>query len=220
MTTLTMTELMSTVRKRHFKQLIEYAMERVAMGGQRASQRQLAEKLMLAPGMIRRYLDMETSVEGLKFTTLSQLARACRLHVGTVFVWIEEGRDQAMTHELSLGGNTPPFGALDLARRLVEILEGRDDPGGDGGEDHGPDVPPPPDLTPLRQRTTVFAEEAGDLMGRMVRMVGAGIAMAKLENSELAVDALDPSDWLAMAALLEVDAEALRLECGVARTVA
>jgi hypothetical protein len=214
MSTLTMMELMSTVRKRHFKQLIEYAMERVSVGGQRASQRQLAEKLMLAPGMIRRYLDMETSVEGLKFTTLSQLSRACRLNVGTVFLWIEEGREKAMEHEMSLGGSAPPFGALDLARRLVEILEGRDDPGG-GGRGLGPDVPPPPDLTPLRQRTTVFTEEAGDLVGRMVRMVGAEAAMAKLEDPELAPDALDAGDWQALAALLEVAADTLRLECGL-----
>jgi hypothetical protein len=212
MPNLTMTELMSSVRKRHFKELIEYALERISHGGHRASQRQLAEQLMLAPGMIRRYLDMETSVEGLKFMTLYQISRACRLDVGSVFLWIEEGREKAMDHEMALGGQVPPFSALDLARRLVVILEGD---GGGGGGGGGDTSGPKPDLGPLRQRVQDFAAEAGDLMCRMVRMVGAEAALAKLEDPALAIGSLETDDWQAVAALLEVEVRTLQLECGL-----
>jgi hypothetical protein len=199
----------SESRKRHFKEVIEYAMERVSTGGHRASQRQLAERIMCAPGMIRRYLDMQTSVEGLKFVTLLSIAKACRLDPGTLFVWIEQGRQSALLHEAALHGTVPPFGALDLAKRLVEILE--DGPGGDGGGDGG--GPPKPGLAPVRQQLRVLEQEVGALMAKMVRLTEAEDALRLVMAEDTAPEMLNEGHWRSLSRLLEVAPEVLQQNC-------
>lgn len=203
-------------RKRHLKEVVLYAMERVSTGGQRASQRQLAERLMCAPGMIRRYLDQETSVEGLKYITLHMLARACRLDTGSLFVWIEDGRDAAMEHEASLAGTMPPFSALDLAHRLVDLLS-EDEP---GGGDPARDTPPGPDLEPLRQRVSLMEVESAHLFPRMVRLTEAEEAIQCLSDPSVTPLDLRSEDWSALARLLEEEVDALKQLCGLSLSVA
>lgn len=203
------------MRKRHFKEVVQYAMERVSTGGQRASQRQLAERLMCAPGMIRRYLDQETSVEGLKYITLHMLAKACRLDAGSLFVWIEQGRDAAMEHEASLAGTMPPFSALDLAHRLVDLLSEDDD--GRGGQ--GKDDPPGPDLESLRQRVAVMEVESGALFPRMVRLTQAEEALQCLADPSVAPGDLRAEDWSALGRLLEAEVGELKEACGMLRAL-
>ena len=203
-------------RKRHFKEVVLYAMERVSSGGQRASQRQLAERLMCAPGMIRRYLDQETSVEVLKYITLHMLAKACRLDTCSLFVWIEDGRDAAMEHEASLAGTMPPFSALDLAHRLVDLLS--EEEGGQG--DDGKDDPPGPDMEPLRQRVAVMEVESGQLFPRMVRLTESEDAIKCLLDSSVTPVDLRNEDWSALARLLEAEVAELKELCGMLRALA
>lgn len=211
-----MSESIGEQRKRHFREVVEYALERVSTGGQRASQRQLAERIMCAPGMIRRYLDMETSVEGLKFLTLYSLSKACRLDPGTLFIWIEEGREPAMLHEAALSGTIPPFGALDLARQLVRILE-QDDR---GGGDLGSDGPAPPSLDPVRLRLSSLEHEVGALYQRMVRLTEAEAAVELVEAVGTLPSSLAAEDWAALGRLLEMEPDQLRGECGLIQAAA
>lgn len=206
----------SDQRKRHFREVVEYALERVSTGGQRASQRQLAERIMCAPGMIRRYLDMETSVEGLKFLTLYSLSKACRLDPGTLFIWIEEGREPAMLHEAALSGTIPPFGALDLARQLVRILE-QDDR---GGEEAAGDGPAPPSLDPVRLRLAALENEVGALFERMVRLTEAEQAIEVVAASGSQPSSLADEDWVALGRLLEMEPDQLKGECRLGMAVA
>jgi len=203
----------SDQRRCHFREVIEYALERVSTGGQRASQRQLAERIMCAPGMIRRYLDKETSVEGLKFLTLYSLSKACRLDPGTLFIWIEEGREAAMLHEAALGGTIPPFGALDLARQLVRILE-QDDR---GGQDAAGDGPAPPSLDPVRLRLSALEHDVGPLYQRMVRLTQAEAVIELVETGGTLPSSLAAEDWAALGRLLEMEPDQLQGECRLAQ---
>jgi hypothetical protein len=168
--------------------------------------------------MIRRYLDKETSVEGLKFLTLYSLSKACRLDPGTLFFWIEEGREAAMLHEAALHGTVPPFGALDLARRLVDILEEQE---GGGGESVANDSgPPPPNLDGIRHRLASLEEEVGQLFGRMVRLTDAADVVDRVQTGLNAPDELSAKDWEALAALLEVEVSTLKQEAGLLQAAA
>lgn len=204
---------LSELRKRHFREIVEYALERVSTGGSRASQRQLAERIMCAPGMIRRYLDQETSVEGLKFLTLYSLSKACRLDPGSLFLWIEEGKDAAMAHEAALNGTMPPYGALDLAKRLVTILE---EDGDDDGKSDAPGTPKP-SLDGIRVRLSSLEQEVGHLYGRMLRLTGAEDVVDRVLTGLDSPYKLNAQDWSTLAALLEVEAAELMQEAGLAQ---
>jgi hypothetical protein len=194
-------------RKEALREIVLYALEKIANGGHRGSQRALAEQMAVAPGMIRRYLDGEVAVEALKYGTILTLAKASRLDPGTIYVWVEAGRDAAMDHEARLQGDIPPFGLTDLARRLLNELEAQ--------EQTLPELEAEPTLAPIRRRIDALEEEAGMSFPRMLRMAAATEAVIKVRRLETVPADLDGDDWEALSVLLDATVKALQLEARV-----
>lgn len=93
--------------------------------GVRTSQRELSRRLLVAPGMIGRYLAGQASFDALRASTIYLLAQAARLHVGTLFVWNREGQEAAMDYEYRLSNGTDSSAGLrplELAELLVSKL--------------------------------------------------------------------------------------------------
>jgi len=103
------------------REVVEFALG--ASNGRKISQRELAEKLHLAPTMVTRYLTGNVEFNSLRAITIELLAKACGLTETSVFLWIREGREAAMLFEERCRQDVTPLAPLDLARRLVMALE-------------------------------------------------------------------------------------------------
>ena len=107
-----------------FAEIIQYA--QIVLGGRedrRASQRELSSRLNVAATMIGRYKSGLCDWRNIKASTIEALAKAAQLEVGTLFVWINEGREAALAHERKTSTTPRAFAPVDLARELVAMLE-------------------------------------------------------------------------------------------------
>ena len=183
-----------------FAEIVRYA--QTVLGGQasgRASQRELAEALGVAPTMVTRYVSSNCDWRGLKASTLEALAKAARLEVGTLFVWIHEGRDAAMAYERRMSAEPKAFRPVDLARELTAMLESqervKEEPAPDG-----------PDYEAILNQLQPLQGPAFD---RLVELFDATAAVAAAQQQQ----PLSDDDWLKLARLIDADPVKFRQLC-------
>jgi transcriptional regulator with XRE-family HTH domain len=181
-----------TQQDNRFAEIVSYA--QVVLGGQasgRASQRELAEALGVAPTMITRYKSKNCDWRGLKASTLEALAKAARLEVGTLFVWINEGQGAAMAYERRMSAEPKAFRPVDLARELTAMLESQE-------QAKQEPAPEGPDYAGIQNQLQPLQGPAFD---RLVALFDATAAVAAaMEQQPLSDD-----DWLKLARLVDAD---------------
>jgi transcriptional regulator with XRE-family HTH domain len=182
-----------------FAEIVRYA--QTVLGGQasgRASQRDLANALGIAPTMVTRYKSRNCDWRGLRASTIEALAKAARLEVGTVFVWLHEGREAAMAYERRMSAEPRAFRPVDLARELTAMLEQQDD-------EAGPDVTEPAGLD-YAAIAALLRPLQGPAFERLVEVLEATTAV----NAIAECMPLEDEDWLKLARLLSEDPAAFR----------
>lgn len=181
-----------TQQDNRFAEIVSYA--QVVLGGQasgRASQRELAEVLGVAATMVTRYKAGNCDWRGLKASTLEALAKAARLEVGTLFVWINEGRDAAMAYQRRMSAEPRAFRPVDLARELTAMLESQE-------QIKQEPAPEGPDYAGIQNQLQPLQGPAFD---RLVALFDATAAVAAaMEQQPLSDD-----DWLKLARLVDAD---------------
>ncbi len=187
------------LRDARFAEIVRYA--QTVLGGNgsnRASQRALAEALPVAPTMVTRYLSSNCDWHGLRAATIEALAKAARLEVGTLFVWIAEGRDAAMVYERRMSTKPRAFHPVDLARELASMLEAWEA----DLEKQNP-APEGPDYDAIQQQ---LQQLQGPAFDRLVQVFDAAGALDAVEQQL----PLEDEHWLALARLLNADPAAFR----------
>ncbi len=187
------------LRDARFAEIVRYA--QTALGGKasnRASQRELAEALGIAPTMVTRYLSSNCDWRNLKATTIEALAKAARLEVGTLFVWIADGREAAMVYERRMSSKPRAFQPVDLARELASMLEAWEvDP-----EKQDP-APEGPDYDAIQQQ---LQQLQGPAFDRLVEVFDAAAAIGAVEQRLPLAD----EHWCVLSRLLNADPAAFR----------
>ena len=202
------TQAASELQGMRLAEIVRYAQKQ--LGGdasQRASQRALSEKLGIAPTMIGRYLTNNVCFNNIRAETVRALADAAGLNVGTLYTWMEHGRDAAMAYEQRLNAEPVAFEPIDLAKQLVRILEEAPPAAADAAAE-----PPAIDSNGLMALLEEARREGPRLFDRMVRAMAAEAMLQRL-----AIGELEPDDWLVLAQLLEQTPRRLQERYGPAR---
>jgi transcriptional regulator with XRE-family HTH domain len=186
-------------RTLRFAEIVRYAQKVLGGASGRASQRDLAAALGLAPTMVGRYLSANADFHHLRAITIERLAAAAQLEPGALFVWIREGRSAAMAYQQLMQQQPVAFEPIDLARQLVAMLDSGD-PAVPAGA-----VEPMEDYGALQQDIADQRAVAPAMFDRLVAMADAAATVEKVNGSA----ALLHSDWLKLQQLL--DAPALEL---------
>lgn len=205
----------------NFLQLLHYC--RLVLGGHKrlASQRELADALCVAATMAGRYLSGDTDFYGMRAVTVELLAKAAQVDVGTVFLWVAEGREVALAHEERVRQEPVAFSALEHLRTAVRLLEDQEEEEGplEQGAHHSPQ-PPKPDyrelLLLLEVRRGLDGEPIASLFDTLVETLAAGSTLERVRQAE----ELEDGDWVKLQQLLGVPAEELRQRFGGHRTPA
>jgi hypothetical protein len=108
------------------------------------------------------------------------IAQAAELHVGSVYVWMEEGREAAFAHEARIRSRPVAFQPLDLARELTAMLE---------AEPH--DAVSAIDYAVIKQKLKAIEAESPRLYASFVARIKAEDALAKIEFNQH----LNPEEW-------------------------
>ena len=182
------------LRRQRFQEIVRYAMEVNTQSDRRFSQRDLADKLKVAPTMVTRYLQGRVEFWSMKAITLELLAKSCDLDVGSLYVWIQEGRAKALEHQERIESEPSMTRAEDLIKRALVMLENEKKPPGQK----------PIRYPALRKAIRDLRLAVGEAVyERMVRLAGAEQALAAVEAGEdLWLDADE-----ALAGLLDLDTE-------------
>lgn len=185
------------VRRKRFQEIVRYALEVNTQTDRRFSQRDLADKLKVAPTMITRYLQGRVEFWSMKAVTLDFLAKSCGLDVGTLYAWIEKGRDEAIRHQERVEQEPAIARPQDLLRRALSMLENEKKPPGQKG----------PRYPALRKAIRDLRLSVGEAVyPRLIRLAEAEAALQAVEAGEdLWLDAED-----ALAALLELNVDEVR----------
>lgn len=180
---------------------MRFAMEINTQSDRRFSQRDLADKLKVAPTMVTRYLQGRVEFWSMKAVTLDLLAKSCGLDVGTLYVWMEQGRDAALLHEERMAAQPTMTKPEDLLRRALSLLENEKKPPGQKRCRYPALIKAIEDLK----------DSVGELMfERLVRLSGAEEVLQRLaQGEELWLDAEDT-----LAKLLDVGVEEVRQLAG------
>ena len=152
-----------------FAEIVSYAQQ--VLGGRedrRASQRELSQRLGVAATMIGRYKSGMCDWQNLKASTIEALAAAAQLEVGTLFVWIKEGRSAAMQYQRKASAEPKAFEVVDLARELVKMLEGV-----------SPDQETK-ELPPIREQRKIHTEAEAKQISDMCREAFRRIAVDRM----------------------------------------
>jgi transcriptional regulator with XRE-family HTH domain len=162
-----------------FAEVIRHAQKVCRTGtAPRASQRELADRLQVAGTMVTRYISGRVQFENIKTETAQLIADAAGISVGSLYAWIQEGRERAMEVEARVKGQPVAFTPRDLAAKLLELLE----------QEEG--TPPEPERLKrrdwsLQKRQLIELEaQSPTLFGRFVATLGAESVLAKLEFGE------------------------------------
>lgn len=163
------------LRAQRFAEVIRYAQKVCGKGsGERASQRELADRIDVAGTMVTRYLSGSVDWSNCKTHTAALIAKAAELHVGSIYVWIDQGREAALQHEAQLRGRPVAFQPLDLARELTAMLEAEPHEAGELGVS----------IQLLKARLEDAERESPRLFGTLVAKLGAESAVAKVQFGE------------------------------------
>jgi len=190
-------ELDDQTTYRRFAEICQYAQRALGGDGSRlVTQRELAESLGCAPTMVTRYLHSGADFFSLKSRTIVALARACRLEPGTLFVWIEHGREKAMEYQRCLGAS-PMASSLDLAEELLSRMR---------EEAKAKVATNGPDYDGLIAFINQERQQGGLFFTRLTESLNAEHALAAALESQLLTD----EDWEVLARLLDADLRRFR----------
>ena len=198
----------------NFQELLHYCREVLGHGNRLATQRELAEALDIAATMAGRYIGGGTDFYNLRAVTVQRMAAAAGLDVGTVYLWVEHGRQVAMQHQERLSQRPLRFTALDYVREAAALLEQQQ------SAVEPESLSPGPDYTALQQALDERRGPEGDartgLFDTLVEHVGASAALQRIA----AAQPLEDDDWLKLQPLLGVPAAELQQCYGFAQTAA
>lgn len=185
----------------NFQELLHYCREVLGGGKRLASQRELAEAIDVAATMAGRYIAGGTDPYQLRATTLQSIARAAGLDVGTVYIWLEQGRAAAMAHQERLNRKPLRFTALDYVREAAALLE---------RQQFEAPPQPQPDYEGLEQALAERRGPDGDartsLFDTLVDQVSASQVLERIVRRQ----SLSDEDWLKLQMLLGVPAAELQ----------
>jgi len=205
-----MTQDSGEVQAARFAEIVRHAQRVLGGSGGRASQRDLAVNLGIAPTMTGRYLAGNVDFRNLRAITIEKLAAATQLEPGALFAWIRDGREAAMDYQQLMCQEPVAFAAVDLARKLVTLLEEDPEPGYKSGLPQSE-----PDYGALQQDIQDQRDVAPALFDRLVAMASAEETLEKVAVPS----PLDESDWLKLQQLLDLPAQQLQQRYGFARAV-
>lgn len=192
-----------------FREVIDYALTQLSGPSGKASQKDLADKLQLAPTMVTRYLTQRAAFDGLRATTIERLASVCGLETGAIYTWVRDGRAAAMAYQQRFSAKPVAFSPLELAEQLVTLLQEQQ---GVVSMDGTPS--PPPDYDGLLQALADARAVAPALFDRLAEITKAAPTLERVRAAE----DLNQQDWLTLQQLLDEQPEALQQRYGFART--
>jgi hypothetical protein len=201
----------SEQRSVRLAEIVRYAQTVMGGGRGRASQRDLAAALEIAPTMTSRYLAGNADFHNLRAVTIERLAAAAQLEPGALFVWMREGRQAAMAYQQLMQQSPVAFEPIDLARQLVAMLE--DD--GRSAVDPQQLLEPAADYGALSRDIADQRAVAPALFDRLAQMLNA-IPVIERVSAEAP---LSDQDWLTLQELLDAPAAQLQQRYGFGRTV-
>ncbi|MCE2838628.1 MAG: helix-turn-helix transcriptional regulator [Cyanobium sp. 49614_E6] len=191
-------------------EIVRYAQRVLGGSGAKASQRDLAAALGIAPTMVGRYLT-NTDFRNLRAVTIERLAAVTQLEPGALFVWIRDGREAAIAYQQLMQQEPVVFAPVDLARRLVSLLEESDAE----SAVHSVQREPEPDYRALQHDINDQRAVAPAMFDRLAAMLGAEQVLERIENAA----PLEEGDWLKLQQLLDLPALQLQQRYGFARAV-
>ena len=197
-----------------FREVIDYALTQLSGPSGKASQKDLADQLQLAPTMVTRYLTQRAAFDGLRATTVERLASVCGLETGAIYTWVRDGRAAAMAYQQRFSAKPVAFSPLELAEQLVTLLQ----------EQQGLPAAAEarvlaPDHEGLLQALESARAVAPALFDRLVALTKAAQTLERVRAAE----DLDQQDWFKLQQLLDEQPQVLQQRYGfaaVAQTVA
>ena len=195
----------------NFQELLHYCREVLGDGKRLASQRELADAIGCAPTMTGRYIAGGTDPYQLRATTMQSIAATAGLDVGTIYIWLEQGRAAAMAHQERLNRKPLRFTALDYVREAAALLERQ--------QLETPKLPQP-DYEGLEQALAERRGPEGDartsLFDTLVDQVSAAQVLERIVRRQPLAD----EDWLKLQMLLGVPAAELQQCYGFGQSIA
>jgi len=196
-----------SLRSRRFAEVIDYALNVLGAesGTMLGSQRRLAESMGVSSTMLTRYKTNLVDFDNLKCATVRELARAIDLDIGTIFCWIDHGRDAAMARQRVITGKPFVFSPFDLVRELELSLKRV-----------MPNVAPPESAAPQLQSAALLAlieqhrQDSPAIFDRLVRALDLQPLIDQLSQRT----ALEDEEWQQLAELLDATPEALQQQYG------
>ena len=165
-----------------FAEIVIYAQEVLgSKEDRRASQRALSQTLGVAATMIGRYKSGLCDWQNLRAQTIEALAAAAQLEVGTLFIWIKDGKAAAMAYQRQASSAPRAFAPVDLARELVQMLEQAPEP---DSKTKG--------LPPEREQPKIYTEAEALAISQMCRDGFRRIATDQMLNAKEAWEKLKP----------------------------
>lgn len=192
-----------------FREVVDYALSRLGGPAGKASQRELAEQLELAPTMVTRYLTQRAAFDGLRAATIERLAVVCQLEPGAIYAWIRGGRAAAMAYQQRFSSRPVAFSPLELAEQLVALLREQQ-----GASSADQDRAPAPDYDGLLQALADARAVAPALFDRLAEITKAAPTLERVRAAE----DLNQQDWLTLQQLLDEQPEILQQRHGFVRT--
>lgn len=197
-----------SVRDRRFAEVVDYALSKLGAerGAVLGAQAELSKALGVSSTMLHRYRNNGVDFQALKAGTVSQLAKVLGLEVGTIFLWVEEGRDAALEYQRRITGRPSAFSPAELARELAVMLERY----GSALDTPTPAVPPQLQCQPLLEAIRQKRDPAPELFDQFAAMLELEPVLAQIESG--AVDDLEPQQWEGLAKLLGRGVDSLQAE--------
>ena len=195
-------------RDRRFADLIDYALSRLGAerGAVLGAQAELCRALGVSSTMIHRYRNSGVDFNSLKAGTVSQLAKVLGLEIGTVYLWVEEGREAALSYQRRITSKPAAFSPVDLADELSAMLRRY------GTVLDSPTPPPPPQLQChlLMDAVRQKREPAPELFDQFTTMLELQQVLQQVEGGGLSD--LEPEQWEAFSKLLGRSVDSLQAE--------
>ncbi len=192
-------------RAERFAEVIDYALQVFgsSSGVSLGAQRRLGEAMGVSSTMLTRYRGKDgVDFDNLKCATVRQLARAVGLSPGTIFIWIDEGRDAAMQHQRLLSAGRPiAFSPFELLKELEASLRCT-------MTEQSAISPKPPQLAAAELAAAIEEHRSSSpaLFDRLSRVLALDPLLADLPQRT----AISDQEWQQLAELLDSTEEELQ----------
>lgn len=186
------------VRDERFADLMNYALAKLGAerGAMQGAQNELAAALGVSSTMIHRYRNGGAEFDALKARTVAQLAKVLSFDVGTVYAWVDAGRQAALEHERRISNRPVGFTPAELARELARMLERY----GSALDEAVPQGPPVLQCQRLLEVIRQKREPAPDLFDQLVEILKLAPLLEEMERGGLSD--LERDQWEALGKLL------------------